>query len=420
MLYLLTMPEGPAADSPSARWLQPGPFEVGSHSHLFTDPGRSTQANGDFPGSGSRSLHTRLWYPLGHDDGSRDSDHDDGLPLIIHSHGFMSNRNDMDYAAQHLASYGYVVAAADYPLTHSRAPGGALVTDVANQPGDVSYLINSLLGLYGNGTGKGTETGTETRAGTRTREEDEQGFSGNIDPARIGVMGLSLGGLTSTLAAFHPQMRDTRIRAAASVAGPAAFLGPRFFTYAEVPFLMIGGSADAIVPYDDNAAPTPARVPGGGLLSINGGSHIGFAAISEPWMRLRHNPDQVFCNILLEAVAEAQDEAAQEGTPAQAGLEQEEIPGSAQPAQGQNEAAFSALGDESIGIEFAPDVSGVCEEEMREAIHPGRQLMITRIAVLAFFQSILAKDPATRAEAAEILRVHLPQDFPEVRYTTGN
>ena len=58
---------------------------------------------------------------------------------------------------------------------------------------------------------------------------DERPFAGGIDRDRIGAMGLSLGGLTTTLVAFHPTLGDPRIRAAVSIAGPSAmaFSAPR-------------------------------------------------------------------------------------------------------------------------------------------------------------------------------------------------
>ena len=43
-------------------------------------------------------------------------------------------------------------------------------------------------------------------------------------------MGLSLGGLTSTLLGFHPKWRDNRIGAVVSIAGPTAMLGEDFFS----------------------------------------------------------------------------------------------------------------------------------------------------------------------------------------------
>lgn len=105
------------------------------------------------------------------------------------------------YLAEGLASRGYVVAAPDHPLTRRRA-ASRRIEDVVQQPADLRIVIDRLLA---------------SRAGERPFDQ--------IDPQRIGVMGLSLGGMTATLAAFHPRLRDPRIGAAVSIAGPMTLSG---------------------------------------------------------------------------------------------------------------------------------------------------------------------------------------------------
>ena len=166
-------PQGPPPDTPSARRLARGVHDVGSRDFSLVDRTRATAPNGEYPGTPSRTLETTLWYP---------KQATGALPLLIYSHGFMSYRRETEYLAKHLASHGFLVAAADHPLTNRRAPGGPEVQDVLQQPADVSFLIDSVLALEG----------------------EERPFSGRVDRERIGAMGLSLGGLTMTLAAFHP------------------------------------------------------------------------------------------------------------------------------------------------------------------------------------------------------------------------
>ena len=262
--YLATQPTAPSDTSDSARWLRPGPHAVARSELVFVDPSRSTSANGDYGGASSRTLVTNLWYPT----------NVDGMhPLIIYSHGFVSNRNGGSYIAEHLASHGYVVVAADYPLTHGGAPGGPLISDVVHQPGDVAFLIDSVIDLNG----------------------ADRPFPGRIDTARIGVAGLSLGGLASTLVAFHPRLRDPRIKAAVSIAGPAHMFTEAFFDTAMLPFLMIAGTVDALVDYESNASTIPDRAARGGLVTIEGGSHTSFAAIAEPLLRFMAHPDALGC-----------------------------------------------------------------------------------------------------------------------------
>jgi predicted dienelactone hydrolase len=209
------LPEG----SESAARIAPGPHPVGIVELEWVDVSRPTAANGDYPGSPVRSFQVALWYPEG-----ATGEH----PLAVYGHGFVSSRHGGAYLAEHLASHGYVVVSADFPLTHMKAPGGAYVRDVIHQPADVSFLIDRVLALEG----------------------AERPFEGEIDTERIGVFGLSLGGATTTLVAFHPEWRDPRVAAAISIAGPGDVFGPHFFDHAAVPFLMIAGTADAIVDYD--------------------------------------------------------------------------------------------------------------------------------------------------------------------------
>ena len=110
--YLATQPTPPPDTSESARWLLPGPDAITRSELVFVDPSRSTPANGEYAGASSRTLVTSLWY----------STNVDGMhPLVIYSHGFVSNRNGGSYIAENLASHGYVVVAADFPLTHGGA-----------------------------------------------------------------------------------------------------------------------------------------------------------------------------------------------------------------------------------------------------------------------------------------------------------
>ena len=356
--YVATQPQQPPTESASAEWLVPGPHAVGEVDLAFTDLSRPTSANGDYPGSTSRQFATTMWYP----------DNSSGnYPLIIYSHGFMSNRTEGDYIASNLASHGYVVVATDYPLTNRSAPGGPMVSDVVQQPADVSFLIDSTMSLEGNG----------------------KHFSGTIDPTRIGVVGLSLGGLTTELVTFHRRHRDPRIRAAVSIAGPAGMYTKRFFDSTATPFLMIAGTVDAIVDYESNAAPIPQLVTNGSLLAIEGGSHTSFASIAEPLLRFMTNPDSLGCTAVLANIG---------------GESSENV--------------FANLGDASDGIVFDADAPALCRiDPLPEAIHPGRQQMITQIAVLSFFQSIFATEAETRNAAAQQLAVGLAADFAEASYT---
>jgi predicted dienelactone hydrolase len=356
--YRASAPVPPPAGSESARLLDPGPLPVASVDRTFVDRSRATNANGDFAGAPERTLEATLWFPRG-----ASGRH----PLLVYSHGFMSRRSENVPLAELLASHGYVVVSMDYPLTNGGAPGGPTVADAVNQPGDVRFAIDRILGW----------------------SEGERPFAGEIDADRIGALGLSLGGLTTELVSFHPRLRDPRIRAALSIAGPAAFFDERFFGTTDIPFLMVAGTGDAMVDYQRNAATIPSKVVHGGLLSIANGSHAGFAAISDGFpLRLLDNPDSLGCLALSR------------------NLEQRKV-----------ENPFEGLGGPEDGVVFGDHPPLPCQHGVpARALAPGRQQMITRLAALAFFESAFSPDAAVRAAKDGYLRETLAREWPEARY----
>ena len=356
--YGLTRPEGPSSLSTSAARLAPGPHAVASVDRTLVDATRSTPAHGDHAGATTRTLAVTLYYP----DGA-----DGAHPLVVYSHGFMSMRSEAVAYASHLASYGTVVVSADYPATNFGAPGGPNIADAVSQPGDVAFLIDAVTGW----------------------SDAERPFRGTIDAARIAAAGLSLGGFTSTVAAFHPTLRDPRIRAAVSIAGPSATFGRRFFETARVPFLMIAGDADVIVDYAANAAPLPSKLAhGGGLLTLAGGSHAGFAPMANGLMRIFGNPDRIGCWALSRNLA----------------LRPRENP-------------FAALGGDEQGVLARAEAPQPCATPApKRALAPGRQGMISTLALRAFLESVWESDPAKRAESERFLAEGIAADFPEARF----
>ena len=355
IFYVATGPEQPDANSPSAAWLDPGPFTVGSAEFTFVDETRVTNANRDVPEKPQRTFPTTVWYP---------ADGDGDYPLIVHSHGILSSRSEMPYLMNALASHGYVVLATDYPLSSGTTEGGATPQDVDNQAGDITFLINSVLALT----------------------PDQKPFTGNIDPLRIGVSGYSLGGLTVNIATYHTRLRDSRIKAAVSIAGISAPFSPAFFSTTNIPYLAIAGTADALIEYRRQAADLPERVGNASLITIEGGSHLGFLGIADPAFRWMDNPDSLGCAGVLAAVGDDPN------------------------------AAFAQLGSVEEGVDMQRDLPGLCEDALREALHPGRQRMITQIAVLSFFESVFNENRIRRDNAWRELTQHLPADFPESSY----
>ena len=357
LALLVTRPGSLDSETQSAERLAAGPHDVHLSEEVWVDESRPTKANGDYEGDAERTLPVAVWSPV---------DAQGPHPLLVYSHGFMSNRHGGRYLAEHMASHGYVVVAADYPLTHYGAPGGPFAEDVVHQPADVSFMIDRMLALG----------------------PDERAFSGGIDRRRIGVLGLSLGGLTTTLVTFHPRHADPRIRAAVSIAGPGSMFGPDFFDSTRVPFLMIAGTHDAMIPYEENAVPIPNRIDWGGLVTIEGASHAGFTSLMAGPIRLLGNPDNLGCRAL---------------TP---NLDFEET-----------EDPFAMLGGPEVGMLDASRARLPCEITFDDAMAAGRQQWLTTLTVRAFFESHFAQAPEDRAAHARYLAETLPGEIDEVSYT---
>jgi acetyl esterase/lipase len=243
------------------------------------------------------------------------------------------------------------------------------VEDVVNQPADLRFVIDRLLGW----------------------DASDRPFLGGIDPARIGVMGLSLGGMTATMIAFDPQRRDPRIAAAVSIAGPLAVFGPPYFAGSPVPFLMIAGDADVVIDYAANAPLAVERVPEGALVSIAGASHVGFDDVATGIPRLFGDPDRFACWWLALTL---------------------DVERSA--------ALLSRLDETPSGTLLPPAMPQPCRASVACSVMPAeRQHAITTLAVGAFLDSRLSADPTTRALAATYLERDVARDFPEVRYASA-
>ena len=298
-----------------------------------------------------------VWHPADNRDGP--------YPLIVYSHGFSSMREGGAYLGKHLASLGYVVVAVDYPLTHFFAPGKPYVRDVVNQPADVSFLIDTLIAQSA---------------------QPGHVLEGMVDSERIGVTGISLGGMTTTLVTYHPTMGDPRIGAALSIAGPTAAFTDVFFRQRQVPFLMLAADIDALVPWRDNALPVLELIPESQLVTIRGGSHTGFSGSSAP-LRWLTNPDSIGCYTVVNNVDDDLEEP-----------------------------WYDLLGTPEQGIDHTVEYELCAMDPLPQAMNPLRQQMITSVVVSSFFQSQFASDAEERAAAQQFLSDILARELEEVDY----
>jgi hypothetical protein len=204
------------------------------------------------------------------------------------------------------------------------------------------------------------------------------------------VFGISLGGATATLVAFHPEWRDLRVAAAISIAGPADVFASRFFAHAPVPFLMIAGTSDAIVDYEINASTIPERISQGGLLTIKGATHAGYTHVTSGLLRVLGNPDSLGCG------------AAPEGA----------IP--------QQESVFVGLfGSPEQGLITPARYRPPCATTYENAMRAGRQQEITTLVVQAFFASHFAASQEEREDQSRFLAHTLPAELAEVEYSAA-
>jgi predicted dienelactone hydrolase len=346
LVLLLTACTPPAPAAPQTPTYQAeGKFGIGEHTFTFVDASRATPANGDYMGAPDRTLVTELWYPATTEPmpglpATKDAPVAAGkFPLIVHSHGFMDSRNGEAYFARHLASHGYIVAAPDYPLSNGAAPGGATITDVPNQPGDLSFVIDSLLA--------------------------DATYGGAVDRDHIGASGLSLGGLTTLLATFHTRLRDPRIAASLPIAPASCMLTAPFFAQ-PVPVLFLHGDADLIAPIDSNSRRSfPLAKDPRELVTLKTGSHTGFSGFATLFDPKMHY-DSVGCMVLGNISA---------------GL------------------TFAGLGTADEGI--AQDAS-VCPLPCQQApagpaLDAERQQQLTDVVGLAFFEARLRGDAKAKA-----------------------
>ena len=350
-------PPEPPRGSPSAERRAAGRFEVGRRDYTFVDTSRPNDARDGPNAEKRRTLVTTVWFPR---------DAPGSHPLVLYSHGYLATREGGAYLAEWLASRGYVVAAPDHPLTQRWAAHWTAVGDVVHQPADLSLVIDRILGW----------------------NDRERPFAGSVDPTRIGVMGLSLGGMTATLAAFHPRLHDARIRAAVSIAGPMTMFGARFFADVPIPFLLLAGDEDVVIDYATNAPLVLERVPDGRLVTIHGGNHLGFDDTSTGVLRALPNPDTEACWFLLWTLD-----------------------------LDRSRDTLAELGGSRVGLVVPSQIPRPCSTPAPfTAMSPIRQHLIAQLAVGAFFDSVFAPDEAARAAAANYLREDLARDIPEIRY----
>lgn len=223
-------------------------YPVAVFTRSYVDIDRVTPASGEFPALETRTLETTVFMPQG----------DGPFPLLIFSHGLGASPLFYEVLLREVAAAGFVIAAPLYPLTGNLAPAGPDGADTQNQPADVSFLVDSLF------------------------EEAERAvspFFGRIDRERLGTFGHSNGGITTLGIVGNSCCRDRRIDAAISMAATAApFNGGTYDFASSKPLLLIHGTLDALIPFNESVRVFNQVVAAKGLLTLADVGHSDFLA----------------------------------------------------------------------------------------------------------------------------------------------
>jgi dienelactone hydrolase len=205
------------------------------------------------------------------------------FPLVVFAHGFAVTPAIYARLLDSLARAGYVVAAPTFPLERAGAPGGPDEEDLVNEPGDIRFVISSLLA-----------------ASARTAGP----LSGLIDPRRTAVAGQSDGGEAALAAAYSRRLRDPRIGAAIVLSGAEmGGVGGYRFASGGPPLLAVQGTADKINEPRFTYAYFKAAHRPKFLLRLLGASHLPPYTFEQPQLGIVENTTIAFLDRYLRADA---------------------------------------------------------------------------------------------------------------------
>ena len=242
-----------------------GTHAVGRVQEPFVDDTRPTMATGTYAGAPNRTLLTTIFYPATGTyvedeviDNAPPAKNDGPYPLIVFSHGLTANAGVYEGVIGEWVSAGYVVAAPDYPLSNTNAPGGSIwnsgIADVKNQPADASFVIDQVLATA----------------------KEPGSLEGMVARKRIGASGHSLGGITTLGLVYGNCCIDKRVDAAVPMSGLAGLVddGANYFVGSDKPLLLIHGDSDGTVPYTASTEAFARASEPKFLLTFTGGGHV--------------------------------------------------------------------------------------------------------------------------------------------------
>lgn len=261
------------------------PLDVTVEELTLVDTSRPTAAGAATPARPERTIATRVAHPTT----------GGPYPLLVMSHGATGHPDEYAETIPTWAADGFVVAAPVFPLTNRDVPGAlANVGDVAEQPGDVSFVIDEVLAAS---------------------DDPASPLHGLVDPEAIGAVGHSLGGATTWAVSFGSSTGDDRIDSTVVFAGltlpmPGGELEPADGH----PLLVLHGDADD-VPVQLDLAPWDQAAPPKWFVTLHGAEHrIAFTDESSPWDDLVTRTVLDFWHGTLDGDAEALDRVTDDAT----------------------------------------------------------------------------------------------------------
>jgi len=175
-----------------------------------------------------------------------------------------------------------------FPLTNGDVTGAsANVNDVVNQPGDVSFVIDSVLALSA---------------------DDSSPLFGRVDADHIGVAGHSLGAATTYGVALNSCCLDQRIDAIVIMAG-FVFIASAANDYSRpLPAMIVHGDADPVLNISLDQGVYDQLVGPKWFVTLLGGTHLtGIEDLATPYDSVVDSSTTDFWNAYLSNDPDATD-----------------------------------------------------------------------------------------------------------------
>lgn len=342
-----TTPDAPSVPSEEQEETEnepdPTAYRVGYFEEVYTDHLRPTPASGNDPGRDSRTLRTLVVYPAaigGAPTAVENAPPAGGpYPLVLFAHGLGGLPEwNLEFLTA-IAARGHVVVAPEFPRTSGRNSPGLDPADTGSQPGDLSFLIDTIVQL----------------------DADPQWpLAGMMDDSQIAAIGHSNGAITVLGLGANSCCRDERVDAVVAMAGPPApFEGEYDFTDTP-PILIIHGTKDPLILYATSPALFNDISTIKGLLTLKEADH-------GSWLGSDSGLFDDVVTTIVDFLAVALDRDKQAATRLQ------------QPRSSPNaELVFAAEANSGLTVEFeVPELSRLASAEPTTGLVDGQTVVVT-------------------------------------------